>query len=141
MPNYLFLKPGKIPFFYSSLIFSGVNALIQTSCLIILYFGFSIPIENIFFFPFVFFASIFAFVFAAFLTLLLNLSKKIQIFIELILLGGFAYLFKGRMNEVFDYLREFLYNKDFLLKSIPILIASSGILFGLIYLKFKLIKK
>ena len=45
------------------------------------------------------------------------------------------------MNEVFDYLREFLYNKDFLLKSIPILIASSGILFGLIYLKFKLIKK
>lgn len=141
MQDYLFLRPSKAAFFYSSLIFSGINALIQTSGLTIIYLSFSIHTENIFFFPFVFFASIFAFVLAAVLVLAFNFSNIIRILIWLILFGSFAYLSKGKWKLVFTYLDEFLKNKDLFLKIIPLLASGAGILFILTYLNLKTIKK
>ena len=148
--HYLNLKTIKVEFILSSIIFSFIHALIQTSLLFVAYLVikaynsgitqfFALNNFGVYSFTFVFHLFIYAII--GIVSLLLKNYRFIQLVLYLIVLLIVALISFEITKSIIEFINNLYVNTNLILKLNPLIIFFTAIIWGLIYLKINRIKK
>lgn len=150
LTHYLNLKTIKIEFIISSIIYSVIHAIIQTSLVFVAYLIIKtynpeinqlFALNNFSVYSFTFVLHLFIYVIIGFISLILKNYRFIQIVIYLIVLLFVALISFELTKSIFDFIYNLYADTNFLLKLNPLIIIFTTIIWGLIYLKINRINK
>ena len=130
--HYYAFRPSNTLFFLSSLIFSGINALLQSLGALAFLLAGSALSGNELLLPFVFLLSLFAYSLASLLTLIARIFGSLKTYFLVFVLGAAFCAFTNKEAAVLSAIGAF-FEKNLFLRTFPFLLMGSAICFLIVY--------